>query len=390
MAALQPVLIANVALENARDGATRLRADVDGHEVWFDFRGAPSLQARAEPFVATALLPAIAHGRAIVVNGAPISPVLLKSLHKLRRVINLWNPESHRIAIHADTQAPTTNEGFVTSSFSGGIDSFCTFINHADKITHLVFLNGFDFRADDPWDEAQAHFAATADKLGRPTITGDNNASSYLEMHGIGMPYAHGSLLSGVISYLAPEVGYVASSFTHRELKPWGSHPLLDVLWSTEATRIIHDALEIRRSEKTAIVARAGLLDLVQVCWTSKVGNCGRCTKCIRTMLTLDLLGLDRGPFPDNDPFDHVEKLTPATTHNASYIWDLWKLACETGNDKAALRLGKILSRFRLKRATRNFFKELIGQRLTRRMKAMKGEEWLARPLPLSDPDDLR
>jgi hypothetical protein len=87
----------------------------------------------------------------------------------------------------------------------------------------------------------------------------------------------------------------IASSYAYAQLHPWGSHPLLDPLWSTEAVEFTHDGCEAMRSEKVKAIARSGLaLSTLRVCWANEQGeyNCGRCEKCLRTMLALHVAGV--------------------------------------------------------------------------------------------------
>jgi hypothetical protein len=92
---------------------------------------------------------------------------------------------------------------------------------------------------------------------------------------------------------------HVAASTTYDRLYPWGTHPLLDPLWSTETLAVVHDGCELNTIDKTAFIARSPLaLATLRPCASGNVGNvynCGACLKCLRTMLDLLLAGaLDR------------------------------------------------------------------------------------------------
>lgn len=86
----------------------------------------------------------------------------------------------------------------------------------------------------------------------------------------------------------------IPSTHDYGSLIPWGSHPLTDQLLSATHLRVVHDGAGFGRVEKTKLVASyQEFLDTMHVCWLDlELGNCSRCEKCIRTMLTLDLLGL--------------------------------------------------------------------------------------------------
>jgi len=87
---------------------------------------------------------------------------------------------------------------------------------------------------------------------------------------------------------------YVAASHSYRDLLPLGSHPILDPLWSTETMEIVHDGCEATRPEKVARLATCDLaLKTLRVCWENRDGayNCGKCRKCLSTMVNLHLVG---------------------------------------------------------------------------------------------------
>jgi hypothetical protein len=77
--------------------------------------------------------------------------------------------------------------------------------------------------------------------------------------------------------------------------RPSGSHPLLDPLWSTETLEVVHDGTEAERTEKIASrIARSKLaLRTLRVCFEveNQPKNCGRCGKCLQTMMCLHVAG---------------------------------------------------------------------------------------------------
>jgi hypothetical protein len=81
-------------------------------------------------------------------------------------------------------------------------------------------------------------------------------------------------------------------------MEPHGSHPLLDPLFRTEEMELVHDGGEADRDEKVErIASHESVAKHLRVCWRNTDGayNCGRCEKCLRTMLSLLAVGaLDR------------------------------------------------------------------------------------------------
>ena len=83
--------------------------------------------------------------------------------------------------------------------------------------------------------------------------------------------------------------------------------PLTDPLLSSESFRIVHDGAGFTRMEKIETIAEwpeafAGL----RVCWAGRQRdrNCGRCSKCVRTILAIRAVGLPLPPSFEQDATD--------------------------------------------------------------------------------------
>jgi hypothetical protein len=106
----------------------------------------------------------------------------------------------------------------------------------------------------------------------------------------------HGAALASVAHLLSPlfRKVYIPSSYSFQHLSPWGSHPLVDPLWSSEDLELIHDGCEASRVDKAiAIASNETALHFLRVCWRNyeNAYNCGCCEKCVRTMVNLRLAG---------------------------------------------------------------------------------------------------
>jgi hypothetical protein len=114
---------------------------------------------------------------------------------------------------------------------------------------------------------------------------------------------AAGHLFSPLLSSVSIAAGYDATDLT-----PWGSHPLLDPNYSSSALEVRHEEFGLTREERVASVAGWNeLFPFLLVCSEGPlepgVTNCGRCEKCVRTMIALllvDRLG-KAGPFRAGD-----------------------------------------------------------------------------------------
>jgi hypothetical protein len=116
----------------------------------------------------------------------------------------------------------------------------------------------------------------------------------------------------------------IASDSNIAELYPWGTHPFLDPNYSSAEMSIYHEGCHLTRLEKVGTIADWELgLSCLRVCnyrpeyHKSGTLNCGRCDKCIRTMLQLIIHGgLDRcSTFPNKDVtpemITHMKLISP-------------------------------------------------------------------------------
>jgi hypothetical protein len=291
---------------------------------------APAGEPGADPFLAALLVPALVAGEPLVLE-RPVSPWLLRRTATVQDILTTWYPARRRIPVTAPVRTATPGDAGrvrgVGAFFSGGVDSCYTLVKSrlglpsaADPITHLIFVKGFDA----PLAEA-AGLAASEPRLrevaGRydcTFIVVETNLRDVLQA-----PWAemyHGPALAAVGLALAPALGTVLipSSYDYGELQAHGSHPLLDELWSTETTDFLHDGCEVNRVDRLALLVRhaPALVDQLRVCWEGSRGgpvNCGRCGKCIRTMVMLRALGhLGSTPsFPSELPPGYTRHFGP-------------------------------------------------------------------------------
>jgi hypothetical protein len=80
----------------------------------------------------------------------------------------------------------------------------------------------------------------------------------------------------------------------HQALR--GTHLTIDHLWSTEQLNFVHDGWEATRFDKVdEQIARSPLaLKYLRVCYMNEKAtyNCGKCEKCLRTMVSLLAAGV--------------------------------------------------------------------------------------------------
>ncbi|MBW2172951.1 MAG: hypothetical protein JRF69_13490 [Deltaproteobacteria bacterium] len=285
------MIISNISSHSGEEGS-ELSADVFPDEtprhalrVWFRFPPETgALPTVGDPFLAGFLIPCMRSGEELHIE-APVSPRLLKSVPGIQKLICDWYPEFVQVSATG-----TESHGFIqrqgspktAAFFSGGVDSVYTLLKHHAKINHLILVHGFENPVQ------QKEFLSVTRKAVSPTCQGfdkkmivvhtnlrqiaDQNMTSWRRKHGrsfFGFCY-QGSILAavGLCLQKSLERVFVSASHSHNTLVPYGSHPSLDPLWSTENLDFVHDGCEASRFEKVKrITAEASFAaNSLQVC----------------------------------------------------------------------------------------------------------------------------
>ena len=268
------------------------------HEVWFSISNRP-IAIGAEPFLPLVLLPAMTRGFDIVID-AKISLRLLNNVMTIQDIFTCWDSalfrRAHVRATPARDLQPVRGPE-VGCFFSGGVDSFYSLLKHQQEINTLILVHGFDMHLDQAqlFSAALANVREVARRFGKNVIEVRTNLRSFSDPY-VGWGMNNGAGLAGVGLLLSPRFSkvYVPASHTYTDSLPWGSHPLLDHLWSTEQTEFVHDGCEIGRAQKVAAIAKSDIaMGTLRVCWRNPDGayNCGKCEKCLRTMINLYAAG---------------------------------------------------------------------------------------------------
>lgn len=267
----------------------------------------------ASPFAAALLLPAMKQGEDLIIEGR-VSRQLYQGMHAIMKEVLTWDIGLKPVKIQAaamatDPPRPRRSAAF----FSGGVDSFYTYLKHqadpaeSDRISSFILVNGFDInRRNLPlWERTLKHIRsiAAADGVGLTVVR--SNIQGLVEPLLL-WDYSHGGCLAAVGLFLrgAFHQIYIPSTHSVAEQIPWGSNLALDGHWSTEGTTFVHDGTEATRLDKVSSqIARSPLaVEHLRVCFANENGayNCGRCDKCLRTMINLYVAGaLEKsGTFP--------------------------------------------------------------------------------------------
>jgi hypothetical protein len=259
------------------------------------------LTGELDPWLVVALLPAMQAGLDLELS-RPISARLLSNLETVQSILNLWDATYQKIKVMAPARKEPVYTGPRKTAcfFSGGVDSFYTVLKRQAEIDVLIHL-------DNPWADEKGRarlngkIKEAAHRLGKELILVKSNFRGFLDTY-TGWDYSHGAAMIVLALLLSPYLSRVlfASGLTYANVQPFGSHPLLDPLWSTEDLEVIHDGDEANRLQK--IKSMAGneiMLNSLRVCWTNIENelNCGLCKKCLTTMVCMRTAGvLDQSP----------------------------------------------------------------------------------------------
>jgi hypothetical protein len=270
----------------------RLSLGSQDFDLFFETSEGPPAGSQ-DAFVVASLLLAMKAGTELVVEG-PVSERLLSSLPQAQTILSAWEPRFRPIEVRAETYALSPRAAGTGVFFSLGVDSFYTLREEADELTHLIMVKGYDpARLDDAlWDAIFANARRVASASGKRLIEVRTNLSDFARV-GVSWKWLHGPALAAAGHVLSETLGavHISASQRHDHLGPWGSHPSLDPLWSSDRLEVIHSGAALDRVEKTALLSGDPLvLETLRVCLASDGHeyNCGRCPKCLGAMLVLD------------------------------------------------------------------------------------------------------
>jgi len=278
--------------------------------LWFEFpkEYEDLVTDRADAFLSTMLLVAMRHGESIIKVRGEISPRFLIGINEYQTAFGIWPIWRFKpIRIECESLTPAGAENgrdIVMSAFSGGVDSFFTLKSYLPgndlpksvQISHLLFIHGFDIKVEYPesFPILRDAYSAMCERLGIKLVSCRTNCQHFGTRRNWGL--YHRSALIGAAHAVGRRTAlfHVPSSHSFPSLMPWGSDPGIDYLLSTEGTQVMHHGSGFTRIEKTEAIAYwEEIWDKLRVCIPDdSTVNCSKCEKCLRTMMTLDMLGV--------------------------------------------------------------------------------------------------
>jgi len=287
-------------------------------EIYIETEGAFSDGFYANPhaFAVGCIIPALHFGEQRLRIDQPICPLLKEGLETVMALMHHWTAGRFKpLAIEsplAEASAHTEKNRHAAIFLSGGMDSLAALKRIMDTYarTHPgypqdgLLLHGFDIGGViergtkyHVFERAKAAMAPVADAAGLNLVPVFTNIRHLCDDRDLWLNQFFGAVLAAAVHAFAPRIdlAWLASSYDIPHLHPCGSHPLLDPAYSSSDLQIVHRDAGLSRMEKLHIVAgwEVGFQNF-RVCLANvpETLNCGRCEKCVRTMLELEAVGL--------------------------------------------------------------------------------------------------
>lgn len=261
----------------------------------------------ADAALAASLMPAMRLGGRLDL-AAPVSPRMLRTQREFQAIQRAWSldwgfgdPPLREVEVVAPVRMPPEPRegGRVAAFFSGGVDSWSTILDNPD-VTDLVFVRGIDILPELAHqkglaDEVESRLSEAADSLGLPLHVVETNLRELSD------PLVRWEIFCAcanvaVALFLAPlfERVLIATDTDHGTQPPIGPGRMVDQLWSTERLEIVDDGGRFSREQRLRQIADHPIVRrTLRVCWENAGGayNCGRCRKCMLTMISLEAIG---------------------------------------------------------------------------------------------------
>ena len=334
-------------------------------------------QAIGDALVLAVLAPAMRAGSTIrLPEPYQVSSRLVSQLDAIQDIWRSWNPSLKKVALEAGRYEPKPPADGIGLFHAGGVDSSYSLIKHRDDVQILISAFGYDFNlSDEDMHRIQRKNRNFAEQLGKEFIQFETNFARFVFESGVSRTFVFGAGLACMGMLTGLKRCFIASSHSAANLKPEGSHPVLDHHFSNGITEFVHDEI-VGRLHKTLTIARhPEFLGNLHVCWDQAGENCGVCSKCVRTMMGLRLAGVE-GPFPGVLTPKLLQDMASCTEYE--YVVELVVAAHAAGDRQSVRSMKKGLRRHDLREAVRYVDMALFGGRI---------QAWRRHRSP--EPDDL-
>lgn len=307
--------------ERYEDGQYHVQADVEletrqvRETLFFSVPAEQAEWIRPEPnaFMVGTAMAAMWNGETRMEIEGSVDPQLSSRLTMAMRLMAHWHKSPHRpVKIQAPAAAhpmPDLSNSTTALFLSGGVDSLAALYWNASqyrdgdprRVGVAFFVHGLDVgdpnKQDRPdvWELGIQKLSALCQGQGVELVTVKVNLRNLAKNWRFYSKWQFGSLLAAI--------AHAASSRIHRCIvspdnvleyiqHPHGSHPWLNSYFGADFLEVTTGDMEqFSRLEKIRILSQwPETLNSLRVCWDTDAIppghlNCGRCPKCVRTML---------------------------------------------------------------------------------------------------------
>lgn len=297
---------------DVRDG-TGIRRDViienlsERTTLFYKVENASLSDSMNSAVIAT-VFKAMSEKKDVVVHGA-VSKTLLENIDDFQDAWSSWMPQYSRVDFSAERELadPSTGHRRAILAFSGGVDATFSLWRHTrslsrhkTKMHSALLVHGFDLplKSMDVFKTARDSAEKIADDVGVALKTIETNVRS--TGLAVRWPYTYIPALASCLHLFDGDhdVGLIGSDEPYSALViPWGSNPITNHLLSSGRFAVKYDSGGYTRTQKVKALSEwPAALNNLRVCWEGpKTGkNCGRCEKCIRTILNFRAIGVEK------------------------------------------------------------------------------------------------
>jgi len=336
------------------------------------------LARSVHPFFVACCIPALYCGEKRLWTADEVCPELQDGLRTAVNLFTVWHglrQPALRLECRTESEPQLQGSPRAACFLSGGVDSLFTLrknrrevaASHPASIQDAILVYGFDMGYSEglehisSFDLARQALQDVARDASVQIVPVYTNIRHLCEDGGFWIYWYFGAALASVGHALAGRISRVSiassSIFDRAEdmALAHGSHPALDPLYSSYNLRVLHDGARFSRLDKVRAIADWGVaMKGLRVCTRNLEGvlNCGRCEKCVRTLLELLAVGASgyESAFAETEVTDRSMAVVRVDNHYlASFYRDMIAPLEARGMKDMALRLQRLLRAYRVR-----------------------------------------
>ena len=311
---------------------------------------ADSLSCNPHAFLVACIMPALYFGEERVSIEGSVCPELRDGLDIVLNWMRYWwyEPARKIVRIEAKTssgyirpQTPYDRAGFF---FSGGVDSLSVLranrlnypSDHPGSFKDGLLVSGLEIRDPGIFGYVQDSLSVLAKDASITLIPVYTNIRDLGPEDNIEFwdefwkKEFMGATFAAVAHVLAKRLTSLSNSSDHDipNMHPFSSHPLINPYYSSSYLRIRLEGFTLSRLDKTKLVAGwDSALQHLRVCNKTELYqpgllNCGKCEKCVRTMMSLLVFGVLKkaSAFPVHDVSEEMVNVCGPLASNTFFF----------------------------------------------------------------------